>query len=405
MAGLLPAGNDMPADGSLPRGVNVGADSRTMSAYIHVPFCRVRCGYCDFNTYTATELRGTLQSTYIDELSREIELSGSVLTRAGVPKRPLTSVFFGGGTPTILPATDLVRALELVRNEHGLEPCAEITTEANPDTITPEYVEILAEAGFTRLSLGMQSAVPSVLATLDRTHNPASVSAAVQAAHEVGLEVSIDLIYGTPGETLDQWRQSLEAAISLNTGHISAYALIVEDGTALERRIRRCELPVPDDDLEADMYELADELLKAAGFQWYEVSNWSKSLEQRSVHNLTYWQGNDWWGYGPGAHSHIGGTRFWNLKHPAAYAQRLALGQSPAAGWEQPDVEAVALERVLLGSRIREGISTLEFEPEIVAGLIADGLIDGHFALKHNLVLTVAGRLRADEVVRRLTFS
>ena len=405
MAGPLPEGNDMPADGSLPRGVNVGADSRTMSAYIHVPFCRVRCGYCDFNTYTATELRGTSQSTYIDELSREIELSGSVLNLAGVPKRPLTSVFFGGGTPTLLPATDLVRALELVRTEHGLEPCAEITTEANPDTITPEYVQTLAQAGFTRLSLGMQSAVPSVLATLDRTHNPASVSTAVQVAQDVGLEVSIDLIYGTPGETLDQWRQSLEAAISLNTGHISAYALIVEDGTALERRIRRGELPVPDDDLEADMYELADELLTAAGFQWYEVSNWSKSLEQRSVHNLTYWQGNDWWGYGPGAHSHIGGTRFWNVKHPAAYAQRLSLGQSPAAGWEQPDEEAVALERVLLGSRIREGISTLEFEPDIVAGLIADGLIDGHSALKHNLVLTVAGRLRADEVVRRLTFS
>lgn len=405
MAGPLPEGNDMPADGSLPHGVNAGAETRTMSAYIHVPFCRVRCGYCDFNTYTATELRGTSQSTYIDELSREIELSGSVLNRAGVPKRPLTSVFFGGGTPTLLPARDLVRALELVRDEHGLESHAEITTEANPDTISPEYVEILAEAGFTRLSLGMQSAVPSVLATLDRTHNPTSVSAAVQAAQDVGLEVSIDLIYGTPGETLDQWRQSLEAAISLNTGHISAYALIVEEGTALERRIRRGELPVPDDDLEADMYELADELLSAAGFQWYEVSNWSKSLEQRSVHNLTYWQGNDWWGYGPGAHSHIGGTRFWNVKHPAAYAQRLALGQSPAAGWEQPDVEAVALERVLLGSRIREGISTLEFEPEIVAGLIADGLIDGHFALKDNLVLTVAGRLRADEVVRRLTFS
>lgn len=405
MAGPLPEGNDMPADGSLPHGVNAGAETRTMSAYIHVPFCRVRCGYCDFNTYTATELRGTSQSTYIDELSREIELSGSVLNRAGVPKRPLTSVFFGGGTPTLLPARDLVRALELVRDEHGLESHAEITTEANPDTISPEYVEILAEAGFTRLSLGMQSAVPSVLAILDRTHNPTSVSAAVQAAQDVGLEVSIDLIYGTPGETLDQWRQSLEAAISLNTGHISAYALIVEEGTALERRIRRGELPVPDDDLEADMYELADELLSAAGFQWYEVSNWSKSLEQRSVHNLTYWQGNDWWGYGPGAHSHIGGTRFWNVKHPAAYAQRLALGQSPAAGWEQPDVEAVALERVLLGSRIREGISTLEFEPEIVAGLIADGLIDGHFALKDNLVLTVAGRLRADEVVRRLTFS
>ena len=395
----------MPADGSLPAGVNSGANNRSMSAYVHVPFCRVRCGYCDFNTYTATELRGTTQATYIDELAREIELSGAVLARAAVPKRPLTSVFFGGGTPTLLPAEDLVRALELLRAEHGILQDAEITTEANPDTITPEYVKTLAVAGFTRISLGMQSAVPSVLATLDRTHNPASVATAVKAAQDEGLEVSIDLIYGTPGETLEQWSESLEAAIELNTGHISAYALIVEEGTALERRIRRGELPEPDDDLEADMYEIADELLSAAGFQWYEVSNWSKSVEQRSVHNLTYWQGNDWWGYGPGAHSHIGGTRFWNVKHPAAYAQRLASGESPAAGWEQPNPEAVALERVLLGSRIREGTPTTGLQPEAVAGLISDGLIDGVSALNHRIVLTLSGRLRADEVVRRLTFS
>lgn len=405
MAGQLPEGNEMPIDGSLPAGVNLGADTRSMGAYVHVPFCRVRCGYCDFNTYTATELRGTSQSTYIDELAREIALSGEVLSRAGVPQRPVNSVFFGGGTPTLLPAEDLVRALELIRQQHGISPGAEITTEANPDTITPAYLKLLAASGFTRISLGMQSAVPSVLATLDRTHNPASVASAVHAAQEVGLEVSIDLIYGTPGETLDNWRDSLEEAISLNTGHISAYALIVEDGTALERRIRRGEIPVPDDDLEADMYELAEDLLSSAGFEWYEVSNWAKSDAQRSIHNLSYWQGNDWWGYGPGAHSHIGGTRFWNVKHPAAYAQRLSEGHTPAAGWEQPDQEAVALERVLLGTRIREGISTRGCDPSVVAALIADGLIDGKLAFKQRLVLTVAGRLRADEVVRRLTFS
>ena len=395
----------MPADGSLPVGVNIGAEQRTMSAYVHVPFCRVRCGYCDFNTYTATELRGTSQSTYIDELAREIELSGEVLARSELSLRALTSVFFGGGTPTLLPAEDLVRALELLRTQHGFAPGVEITTEANPDTITADYVQKLAEAGFTRLSIGMQSAVPSVLATLDRTHNPAAVAHAVSLAQQAGLEVSIDLIYGTPGETLEQWQESVEAAISLGTGHISAYALIVEDGTALERRIRRGELPVPDDDLEADMYELAEELLSAAGFQWYEVSNWARSPHQRSVHNLTYWQGNDWWGYGPGAHSHIGGVRFWNVKHPAAYAQRLADGHSPAVGWEQPDRTAVALENVLLGSRIREGISTAELDNTAVASLIADGLIDGTSAINKRLVLTLAGRLRADEVVRRLTFS
>lgn len=405
MAGPLPEGNVMPVDGALPAGVNIGSESRTMSAYVHVPFCRVRCGYCDFNTYTATELRGTSQATYVEELASEIELSGNVLSRAEVPLRPLSSIFFGGGTPTLLPASDLASALDLLRHQHGIRPGAEITTEANPDTITPEYLETLAVAGFTRISLGMQSAVPSVLATLDRTHNPDSVATAVNLAHAAGLEVSIDLIYGTPGESLEQWRESLETAISLNTGHISAYALIVEEGTALERRIRRGELPMPDDDLQADMYELAEELLSSAGFDWYEISNWAKSDAQRSVHNLTYWQGNDWWGFGPGAHSHIGGTRFWNVKHPAAYAQRLALGHSPAAGWEKPNDEAASLEQILLGSRIREGISTQGLDPAAVAVLIADGLIDGHSALQQRIVLTLSGRLRADEVVRRLTFS
>jgi oxygen-independent coproporphyrinogen-3 oxidase len=404
MAGPLPVGNEMPVDGSLPSGVSIGSDTRTMSAYVHVPFCRVRCGYCDFNTYTATELRGASQATFVEELAREIQLSGHVLSRASIPLRPLKSVFFGGGTPTLLPARDLVRTLQLLKDEHGLVSGAEITTEANPDTITSEYVEQLAEAGFTRISLGMQSAVPSVLATLDRTHNPASVSKAVNTAQAAGLEVSIDLIYGTPGESLEQWRESLEEAISFSTGHISAYALIVEEGTALERRIRRGDLPQPDDDLEADMYELAEELLSEAGFEWYEVSNWSQSISQRSVHNLTYWQGNDWWGYGPGAHSHIGGTRFWNVKHPAAYAQRLSGGESPAAGWEQPDAEALALEKILLGSRTREGISTEGIEPTAVAALISDGLIDGRAALAKRLTLTLSGRLRADEVVRRLSF-
>ncbi|MEY4039941.1 MAG: hypothetical protein RLZZ52_809 [Actinomycetota bacterium] len=394
----------MPTDGTLPEGVSMGADRRSMSAYVHVPFCRVRCGYCDFNTYTATELSGVSQATYVSELEKEIYLSGQVFDRAAIPSRPLSSVFFGGGTPTLLPASDLVRVLETLRQLHGIAPGAEITTEANPDTLTPAYVDELARAGFTRVSIGMQSAVPSVLATLDRTHNPESVAPAVAAVQAAGLEVSVDLIYGTPGESLSQWRESLEAAIELATGHISAYALIVEDGTALERRIRRGELIAPDDDLEADMYELADQLLGAAGFEWYEVSNWSRTLSQRSVHNLTYWQGQDWWGYGPGAHSHIGGTRFWNVKHPAAYAQQLALGISPAASWERPDEEAVELERILLGSRIREGISTHGIPLETLEELSADGLIDSSAVTRERLILTLAGRLRADDVVRRVAF-
>jgi putative oxygen-independent coproporphyrinogen III oxidase len=405
MAGPLPEGMEMPADGRLPDGVHLGADLRTMSAYVHIPFCRVRCGYCDFNTYTAKELRGTSQDTFVEELEREISFSVDVLKKSSMPIRPLTSVFFGGGTPTLLPASDLVRVLELLRSAHLFDPDIEITTEANPDTISFEYVTELAAAGFTRISLGMQSAVTSVLHTLDRTHNPEAVFTAVDLAKAAGLEVSIDLIYGTPGETLEQWRESLEAAISLDTGHISAYALIVEEGTALERRIRRGEILAPDDDLEADMYELAETLLTEAGYSWYEVSNWSKNPAQRSIHNLSYWRGNDWWGYGPGAHSHIGGTRFWNVKHPAAYAQRLALGVTPVAGWEKPDAESTELERVLLGTRIREGISTTGLDPVAIAGLIADELIDPVFAFKNRIVLTVSGRLRADEVVRRLTFS
>lgn len=404
MAGPLPEGNPMPVDGTLPVDVAEGASNRSMSAYVHVPFCRVRCGYCDFNTYTATELAGVSQTSFVGELKKEISLSGQVLERAGIAARPLRSVFFGGGTPTLLPASDLVSVLESLRELHGIADDAEITTEANPDTLSYEYVEELSRAGFTRISLGMQSAVPSVLSTLDRTHNPESVRPAVEAAHAAGLDVSVDLIYGTPGESLTQWRQSLEAAIELGTGHISAYALIVEEGTALERRIRRGELPQPDDDLEADMYELADHMLTQAGFGWYEVSNWSRSAAQRSVHNLAYWKGQDWWGYGPGAHSHIGGTRFWNVKHPAAYAQRLSLGQSPAAGWEQPDEKARDLERILLGSRIREGISTEGISEEILEVLCTDGLIEPAAVPQGFLILTLAGRLRADDVVRRVAF-
>lgn len=394
----------MPIDGTLPEEVSHGADQRSMSAYVHVPFCRVRCGYCDFNTYTATELAGVSHSSFVGELKKEITFSGQVLERAGIIARPLSSVFFGGGTPTLLPATDLVAVLANLRELHGITSDAEITTEANPDTLTPEYVEELARAGFTRISLGMQSAVPSVLSTLDRTHNPNSVGPAVASAQEAGLEVSVDLIYGTPGETLSQWRQSLDAAIDLGTGHISAYALIVEEGTALERRIRRGELAQPDDDLEADMYELADNMLTQAGFEWYEVSNWSRSAAQRSVHNLAYWKGQDWWGYGPGAHSHIGGTRFWNVKHPAAYAQRLSEGQTPAAGGEMPDAKAQVLERILLGSRIREGISTEGISDQILNLLCTDGLIEPEAVARGFLILTLAGRLRADDVVRRVAF-
>ena len=402
MGSALPAGEPAPLDGSLPAPVDPAVP---FGVYLHVPFCRVRCGYCDFNTYTADELRGARQDQYADTLLQEVRLARGVLADAG-GVRPAATVFFGGGTPTLLPEGDLARMLAGVRDQFGLLPDAEITVEANPDTVTDASADALAAAGVTRLSIGMQSAVPHVLAALDRTHEPANVATAVASARRAGLGVSLDLIYGAPGESLEDWRASLAAAEALEPDHVSAYALIVEEGTKLARQIRRGELSAPDDDLQADMYELADERLAAAGYAWYEVSNWARTSADRSRHNLAYWQGADWWGFGPGAHSHIAGVRFWNVKHPAAYAQRLARGESPAAGRERPDAAATALERVLLRSRIREGLAISELAAAArtaVPALIADGLVDGREALRGRIVLTLRGRLLADAVVRALT--
>ncbi len=404
MGSALPIGDPAPMDGALPDDLVIDP-ATDFGVYLHVPFCRVRCGYCDFNTYTATELRGARQDAYADEVLREIELSRRVLTDAG-PLRPAQTVFFGGGTPTLLPPGDLAKMLGGVRTTFGLAPGAEITVEANPDTVTEAVAAELAAAGVTRLSIGMQSAVPHVLAALDRTHAPENVATAVAAARAAGLEVSIDLIYGAPGESLDDWRRSVEAAVALGTNHISAYALIIEEGTKLERQIRRGEVPAPDDDLQADMYEFADEALAGAGFGWYEVSNWARADAYRSRHNLAYWRGTDWWGFGPGAHSHVAGLRWWNVKHPAAYAQRLAAAESPAAGRERPDETARRLESVLLLSRISDGLPVSELTGtgrHAVAGLIADELIDGSAAVRGRVVLTLRGRLMADAVVRALT--
>lgn len=404
MGSALPLGDPAPPDGALPDDLVIDPQ-RDFGVYLHVPFCRVRCGYCDFNTYTAGELRGARQDAYADEVLREIALSRRVLADRGA-LRPASTVFFGGGTPTLLPAGDLGRMLAGVRDAFGLMPDAEITVEANPDTVTAAMAAELAAAGVTRMSIGMQSAVPHVLAALDRTHDPAGVATAVAAARGAGLDVSVDLIYGAPGESLEDWRVSVETAVALAADHVSAYALIVEEGTKLARQIRRGEVPAPDDDLQADMYELVDETLAAAGFDWYEVSNWARTPAQRSRHNLAYWRGSDWWGYGPGAHSHVDGLRWWNVKHPAAYAQRLAATQSPAAGRERPDAAARRLEDVLLRSRIAEGLAVSELEGEgrhAVASLIADGLIDGAAAVRGRVVLTRRGRLLADAVVRALT--
>jgi oxygen-independent coproporphyrinogen-3 oxidase len=412
MAAPLPLGDPAPLNGLLPEQAARGSEAKTLHAYVHVPFCQVICGYCDFNTYTATDLEGASQSTFADTLISEIRFSQTALDISGLPKRQLKTVFFGGGTPTQLPAADLVRILAVLREVFGIQDTAEITTEANPDTVDLAYLQELADGGFGRVSVGMQSAVSEVLATLERTHKPENVPTVIEAAKAVGLATSVDLIYGAPGETLEQWRTSVESAIALDPDHISAYALIVEEGTKLARQIKSGLLEEPDEDLQADKYELADELLAAAGYEWYEVSNWAKGTEveseNRSAHNYTYWTSQDWWGYGPGAHSHVGGVRWWNVKHPTTYAAKLGAGNSPAAGRETLDDRTRLEERILLEIRVQDGLAisiAKEVNPDaanLIAGFISDGLVQPGEAIRGVLKLTLKGRLLADSLVRAL---
>ncbi len=400
----LPDGDPAPENGELPPEALATLGGSRLGIYVHVPFCAVRCGYCDFNTYTLTELGpGASTATFVDSALIELDVAARVL---GPGVGPVDTVFVGGGTPTLLPAADLVRCVAGIRERFGLAPDAEVTTEANPDSVTPADLEVLAAGGFTRVSVGMQSVVPHVLATLERTHDPARVATAVAGAKAAGLATSVDLIYGTPGESQDDWRASLDAAVALEPDHVSAYALVVEEGTKLAAQVRRGEVAMPTGDDEADKYELADAVLAQAGYGWYEVSNWSRDRSGRCRHNEGYWRGDAWWGVGPGAHSHVGGVRWWNVKHPRTYAARLAADASPAAGRETLTTEQRHDEEVLLGVRLREGLDIGVLDAvgrRAVAGLVADGLVDGHAAVgERRVVLTLRGRLLADTVVRRL---
>ncbi len=372
--------------------------------YVHVPFCATRCGYCDFNTYTAGEL-GTSASpqSWLAALRGELATAAAQFARLPSPVPPVATVFVGGGTPSLLGGEGLAEVLDAVRANFTVAADAEITTESNPESTSPRFFERLREAGYTRISLGMQSAAQHVLAVLDRTHTPGRAVAAAREAREAGFEhVNLDLIYGTPGETDADLDATLDAVLAAGVDHVSAYSLIVEDGTALARRVRRGELPAPDEDVLAARYERIDRRLTAAGLTWYEVSNWAATESARCRHNLGYWDGGDWLGAGPGAHSHLGGVRWWNVKHPARYAERVAGGGLPAAGWEALTDDERYLERVMLTVRLRTGLPLADLAPAAAPALdrvVADGLAT---RTPTHLVLTDRGRLLADAVVRRL---
>lgn len=365
--------------------------------YIHVPFCATRCGYCDFNTYTAAELGGTSPDGWLSALRIELAMAA-----AAVGPVPVDTVFVGGGTPSLLGAQRLVDVLGAVRASFPLAVGAEVTTEANPESTSPEFFAAIRAAGYTRVSLGMQSTSPRVLAVLDRTHSPGRATAAAREALDAGFEhVNLDLIYGTPGESDDDLTTSVDAALAAGVDHISAYALVVEDGTAMARRVRRGEISAPDDDVQAARYQLIDSQLSAAGFQWHEVSSWSRPGGQ-CRHNEGYWAGGQWWGAGPGAHGFIGDVRWWNIKHPSAYAEKLAAGQSVVADFERIGPRERHLEDVLLGIRLRRGLPVTVLsgtEHQRARTAIAAGLL---VVVGDRLVLTDRGRLLADAVVRDL---
>jgi len=376
-----------------------------LAFYVHIPYCARRCGYCDFNTYTPSELSissdlSGVSRDYIDLVIAEISSARKVSKADVVP-----TIFFGGGTPTLMEPKDLGRVIAAIKNNFDLAPNAEITTEANPDTVNKSKLAELREVGINRISFGMQSAVPHVLAALDRTHNPANVAQSVKDARAAGFdEVSVDLIYGTPGESMSDWQESIDTALSLPISHISAYALIVEQGTKLGAQVKRGEVVMPDDDETADKYLLADEKFKAAGLDWYELSNWSKPGSE-SKHNLAYWNGANWWGAGPGAHSHIGGKRWWNVKHPTAYKEKISSGQSPMHDQEELTLEEKSSERIMLEIRLARGIDSKTLTAEQISTL--EGFKNQGHLLEDSwssgrIVLSRSGRLIADRIVREI---
>ncbi|MBI3215649.1 MAG: coproporphyrinogen III oxidase [Mycobacterium sp.] len=383
------AGQVLPALDMTPGGA--------FGIYVHVPFCATRCGYCDFNTYTPGELGGATPQGWLEAVRVELALAA-----ARLPDRAVDTVFVGGGTPSLLGGDGLVAVLDAVRAQFTLAEDVEVTTESNPESTSQAFFDRIRAGGYTRVSLGMQSAAPHVLRVLDRTHTAGRAVDAAGEARAAGFaHVNLDLIYGTPGESDDDLRRSVDAVVTAGVDHVSAYALVVEEGTALARRVRRGQVGSPDDDVLAHRYERLDSWLAEAGFDWYEVSNWSRPGGQ-CRHNIGYWGAGQWWGAGPGAHGFIGSTRWWNVKHPNAYADLLSESTLPTGGFEVLDAVDRHTEDVMLRVRLRAGLPVAVLdaaERDRAEAVVADGLLE---RVGDRLLLTDRGRLLADAVVRSL---
>ena len=348
--------------------------------YLHVPFCAARCDYCAFATWTD---RHDLQEAYLDACRLDIERH----VEEGMPAA--TSVFVGGGTPSLVSPSALARVLAAIPRARECE----VTVECNPDTVTAELASVYAAAGVNRVSVGVQSMVDHVLASLGRTHSPENVGRAVRLFRSAGItSFNVDLIYGAAGETVDDWRRTLERALALEPPHVSAYALTVEPGTALADDATRH----PDDDDQASKYLLAASTLSDAGLEWYEISNWARpGFECR--HNRLYWSMGEYQAFGCAGHSHRGGRRFWNVRTPERYIAAVTGGRSPEAGGERLDDDGRRLEALQLALRTRDGVPLGSLDPSDLAAL--DGLVERRDS---RLVLTPRGRLLANEVALRV---
>jgi putative oxygen-independent coproporphyrinogen III oxidase len=366
--------------------------SREAGIYVHVPFCLTRCGYCDFNAYAGLD---ELKPTYLSALMHEATMAAPAWRGTR-----FVSVFLGGGTPTTMAPAGLRALLAHLRDRFEIADDAEITTEANPDTVDAVSLTALIDAGYERLSFGAQSFDVSVLAALERVHRPDAVRAAVAAARAARCgNLNLDLIYGANGESLESWERTLRETVALAPEHVSAYALTIEPATPLGRKVASGDAPAPDPDLQADMFQAACEILRRAGYRHYEVSNWAKpGFECR--HNLGYWERRPYLGLGAGAHSYRDDVRWWNVRPPEQYLEMVAAGELPIGGSESLDPSDAYLEEVFLKLRILEGVPRSWFGQERYEPFVATGLLDDEFG---QLVPTERGMLLLNELVLGLT--